>query len=130
MNKIFTCILCPNGCEVQADFEKGESLSISGNKCPKGAAYVEQEIKNPVRNIASSVLVEGGNLPLVSVRLSGPIPKGKIMDVMEAIRSARVTAPIAIGDVIIGDVQGTGRDVIATKNIEKQGIIDQGAGPA
>ena len=51
MNKTFTCILCPNGCEVTAEFEDGKVLSVAGNKCEKGAGYVEQELTNPVRNI-------------------------------------------------------------------------------
>ena len=36
MLKNFTCIICPNGCEIQADVDGGEILSISGNKCEKG----------------------------------------------------------------------------------------------
>lgn len=119
MNKTFTCILCPNGCEVKAVCENGEILEVSGNQCPKGTAYVEQEIKNPVRNIASSVLVEGGVLPLVSVRLSGAVPKEKIMEIMAEIKALKVKAPVKIGDVLISDAGGTGREVIATKHVER-----------
>ena len=79
--------------------------------------YIEQELSDPQRNIATSVLVEGGTLPLCSVRLSGPIPKGKIFDVMAEIRAARLTAPVKAGTVVLGNVLGLGRDVIATKNI-------------
>ncbi len=103
-----------------AEFENGKVLSVSGNRCPKGAGYVEQEITNPVRNIASSVLVEGGDMPLCSVRLSGPVPKGRIMDVMAQIRKTRVSAPVHMGDVVIPDVLGLGCDVISTRNVEKQ----------
>lgn len=119
MNKTFTCILCPNGCEVEALFEGTRILSVAGNKCPKGADYVEQEITNPVRNIATSVLVEGGDMPLCSVRLSGPIPKGKIMDVMGEIRKVSAKAPVVMGTVMIPDVLGLGVDVIATRNVGK-----------
>ena len=120
MNKTFTCILCPNGCEVTAEFEDGKVLSVAGNKCEKGAGYAEQELTNPVRNIASSVLVEGGDMPLVSVRLSGPVPKGKIMDVMGEIKKTAVTAPVHMGDVVIPNVLGLGRDVIATRDVETE----------
>ena len=129
MNRTLTCILCPNGCELQIAYEisaegneAGESvklLSVSGNKCPRGMEYAKQEIVNPMRNIASSVTLVGGTMPLVSVRLTGPIPKAKIMDVMDVIRTASVQAPVKIGDVIIHDVLGLGVDVIATRNIEK-----------
>lgn len=120
MIKTFTCILCPNGCEVEAEFEGAKILSVTGNKCQKGAGYVEQEITNPVRNIASSVLVEGGEMPLCSVRLSAPVPKGKIMDIMAEIRRTSVKAPVHTGEVVIPDVLGLGSDVIATRNVEKQ----------
>ena len=119
MNKTITCILCPNGCEVSVSFRETEVLSVTGNKCPKGADYVKQEIQNPVRNIASSVLVENGVMPLCSVRLSAPVPKGRIFDVMAEIRKIRVTAPVRIGDILLPDVLGLGSDVIATRNVER-----------
>lgn len=127
MNRTLTCILCPNGCELQVAYETvmeagsaGEStnlLSVSGNKCPRGEEYARQEIINPMRNIASSVALAGGTMPLVSVRLTGPIPKAKIMDVMEVIRTTSAQAPVRIGDVIIRDVLGLGVDVIATRSV-------------
>ena len=71
MKRTFTCIVCPNGCEVEAEYSGTQVLSISGNLCPKGAAYVTQELVDPRRTIATSVRVEGGELPLTSVRLTG-----------------------------------------------------------
>ena len=128
MNRTLTCIICPNGCELELTYhvdENGElvendssaAIAVTGNKCPKGIAYAEQEIRNPMRNIASSVNLTGGTMPLVSVRLTGPIPKAKIMDVMAVIRSANVNTPVKIGDVVIADVLGLGVDVIATRNV-------------
>ena len=93
MNKTFTCILCPNGCEIRVQLDGTEILFADGNKCPKGAAYVEQEIKNPVRNIASSVLVVGGTMPLCSVRLTAPVPKSRIFDVMEKMKEDESICP-------------------------------------
>ena len=118
MNRTFTCILCPNGCEISVSYSENDISSVSGNKCLKGTEYVEQEIRHPVRTIASSVLVEGGSMPLCSVRLSAPVPKGRIFDVMAEIRKIRVTAPVRIGDTVIEDCAGTGISVIATKNVE------------
>lgn len=120
MNKTFTCILCPNGCEIRVQLDGTEILSADGNKCPKGAAYVEQEIKNPVRNIASSVLVVGGTMPLCSVRLTAPVPKSRIFDVMEKMKEMKVSAPVKAGDVLIPNVLGLGSDVIATRHVERR----------
>lgn len=121
MNRILTCIICPNGCELEAAWENAagvpENIMVSGNKCPRGAEYAEQEIKNPMRTIASSVNLKGGTMPLVSVRVTGPIPKAKIMDVMAVIRETTVEAPVKIGDVLIADVLGLGVDVVATRNV-------------
>ncbi len=118
MLKGYTCIVCPNGCEIKADIEEGRVISIDGALCPKGKQYVWQELTDPRRNIASSVLVENGVLPLVSVRLDKAIPKNKIFDVMEEIKKARLGAPIKSGQVVIQDVLHLGSNVIATKNVD------------
>ena len=120
MNRTLTCILCPNGCELEVVYEGNEVQSVSGNKCPKGAGYAEQEIKNPMRTIASSVKLTNGAMPLVSVRVNGPIPKAKIMDVMAVISETSVDAPVKIGDVVIADVLGLGVDVVATRNVGRR----------
>ncbi|MDD7201818.1 MAG: DUF1667 domain-containing protein [Sphaerochaetaceae bacterium] len=117
MLKTFTCIRCPNGCEVTIDTR---SSGTSGNCCPKGAEYAREELLGPMRTIASSILVEGGDQPLVSVRLSKPIPKAQIFPVMEQIRKARVQAPVKAGAVLIANVLGLGSDVIATRSIDKE----------
>ena len=113
----FTCIICPNGCDLTAEFEDGKIFSVQGAACKRGREYVEQELTNPQRNIASSILLEGGVLPLVSVRLSKPIPKAKIFDVMAVIKKARLQAPACAGQVAIDNVLGLGSDVIVTKYV-------------
>lgn len=119
MLKEYTCIICPNGCEITADIADGKIVSIQGAACPRGQRYVEQELTDPQRNIASSVLVEGGELELVSVRLSKPVPKGRIFDVMAEIRKVRLKAPVRAGDIVIPNILGLGSDVIATKNLDR-----------
>jgi CxxC motif-containing protein len=117
MLKEYTCIICPNGCSITANTEHGELLSLTGYDCPRGQEYVRQEISNPQRNIASSILLKGGALPLASVRLSGPISKDKIFDVMAVIKEIHLTAPVAIGQVAVKNILGLGNDVIITKNV-------------
>ena len=109
----------PNGCEVEAEYEGGQVLSVAGNLCPKGKTYVTQELIDPRRTIATSVRVLGGSLPLVSVRLTNAIPKARIFDVMREINRQTLTAPVRIGDVVIRNVLGLDSDVIVTKNIDK-----------
>ena len=73
-----------------------------------------------MRNIATSILVEGGEMPLASVRLSAPIPKAKIFDVMNEIRKVKRTAPVHEGEVVIENVLGLGRNVIVTRTVEAE----------
>lgn len=119
MKRTFTCIVCPNGCEMEAEYEGTSVLSVTGNLCPKGKAYVTQELVDPRRTIASSVRVTGGVLPLTSVRITNAIPKNRIFDVMAEINKQTLAAPVHIGDVVIRNVLGLGSDVIVTKHIEK-----------
>ncbi|CAB1242838.1 Molybdopterin oxidoreductase [Ruminococcaceae bacterium BL-6] len=117
MLREYTCIICPNGCEIKVRADGKEVLSIEGALCPKGREYVTQEMTDPQRNIASSVLVKNGELPLASVRLSQRIPKDRIFDVMKEIRKVKLEAPVKAGQVAIHDVLGLGSDVIVTKNV-------------
>lgn len=122
MMKEFTCIICPNGCEISADIEikdGSDSLirSINGALCPRGEIYVKQELIDPRRNIATSVLVKGGILPLASVRLTKPIPKARIFDAMEEIKKCSLTAPVKAGTVIVENILGYDADVIVTKSV-------------
>ncbi len=93
--------------------------SIEGAACPRGKAYVEQELTDPTRNIATSISVEEESCP-TSVRLTAPIPKARIFDAMEEIRRCSVTAPVKAGTVVIEGLLGYDSDVIVTKTVEKQ----------
>ena len=116
MKRTFTCIVCPNGCEIEADYEGSQVNAVTGNLCPKGKNYVTQELVDPRRTIATSVRVTGGDQPLASVRLTSAIPKARIFDAMAAINARTLAAPVAIGDVVIHDLLGLGCDVIATRS--------------
>lgn len=118
MLKEYTCIICPNGCNLTAEVEDEKILSLEGAKCKRGYEYVNHELNNPKRNIASSILLENGEIPLVSVRLSKPIPKDRIFDCMAVIKRARLMAPVSIGQVAINNILGLGSDVIVTKNVK------------
>lgn len=124
MLRTFTCIICPNGCEIQVNFEEKAAkvspviLSIEGAACPRGEEYVRQELTDPKRNIATSVLVEGGVLPLASVRLTNPIPKEMIFRAMEEIKKIHLKAPVQAGTVVIYQLLGQEADVIVTRDVE------------
>lgn len=115
--RVFTCIVCPNGCTVETWSEPGKPVVVKGNKCKRGEEYVLQELTDPRRTIATTVPVDNAELPLCSVRLTNAIPKRDIFRVMEEIRKVRLTAPVEINQVVIHNVCGLDSDVIVTKNL-------------
>ena len=110
------CINCPLGCPLVVAIVDGEAQSVSGNTCPRGAAYGKKEVIDPTRIVTTTVPVDGSATErMVSVKTATDIPKGAIFEVVKALTGVRATAPVNIGDVILADVAGTGVDVIATK---------------
>jgi CxxC motif-containing protein len=96
-----------------------DDFNVSGNLCPAGVAYAKKELTNPTRNIATSVRVRGGEMPMLSVKTRSPIPKGLIMEAVKAIQEIEMTAPVYIGDIVLSDVAGTGVDIVATRIVNQ-----------
>jgi CxxC motif-containing protein len=116
--KTLICVVCPNGCELNACIDDNNKVSIERLECKRGYEWAKQELLDPQRTITSSVAVDNGDWPLVSVRTSCPVPLAAIPEVMNAIKVMRVQAPIKLGDKLIPDAAGTGVSVIATRNVK------------
>lgn len=114
MKRTITCIVCPRGCTMTAEIS-GDTVTVTGNACPRGEAHAIGECTNPVRSLTSSVRVSNREDTMVSVKSAGPVPKGKMFEIMERIHATTVEAPVKIGDVILTDVFGT--EIVATKEI-------------
>lgn len=112
MTRELVCIICPRGCGLKVEMEEGKILSVTGNSCPRGLKYAEDECCNPVRTVTSTVRCDNGRM--ISVKTDRPIPKDKVFDCMKQINSATAKLPVAIGDVILADVFGS--NVVATEN--------------
>lgn len=63
--------------------------------------------------------IEGAALPVLPVRTAGEVPKALVHEVARALRTVTVHAPVAIGDVVLQNVCGTGVDVVASKNVAR-----------
>ena len=118
--KNLICINCPLGCPLTVTMEGGEVTTVEGNTCPRGDAYARKELTNPTRIVTSTVKVKGGRLAMASVKTANDIPKGKIFDCVKAIQNIELEAPVAIGQVVLADVCGTGVDIVATKNVPEK----------
>lgn len=115
MIRELVCVSCPLGCGLKVELDSGGNvLSVEGNTCPRGKKYAIDECTNPVRMVTSTVKVNNGEHPVVPCKTSKPIPKGKMFEIMEAINSATVEAPVRMGDIIIEKVCGTDADIVAT----------------
>lgn len=111
------CIGCPMGCPLTVTLDGGAVVTVQGNTCPRGDAYARREVTAPTRIVTTTVRVTGGTLPAVSCKTRSDIPKEKIFDVVRALKSVVVPAPVHIGQVLLPDAAGTGVDVVATKDV-------------
>lgn len=114
MKRNLICITCPRGCAMTAEIQ-GETVTVTGNSCPKGEEYAINECLHPMRTVTATVRVANRENTMVSVKTEYPVPKGSMMDVMALLRETCVNAPVAIGDVVLPDVFGT--RIVITKNI-------------
>lgn len=111
-----TCINCPMGCRITAEYDGNEVTNIEGFTCQRGKEYARSEITAPTRMVTALARIYGSDEP-VSVKTSKPVEKGKINEVLDAVRQAVTMRPVHIGDVILANVCGTGADIIATEEI-------------
>lgn len=117
MKKEFICIVCPNGCHISVD----DDNHISGYTCLRGLKYVEQELKDPRRFLTSTFKVNNGLSRVCPCRSSTNVSKDKMFDIIKEIDKVQVNAPITMHQVIIKNVLNLGVDIIATKEIDKDG---------
>ena len=113
--KELICINCPLGCHLSVDDNDAANIKVSGNTCPRGVTYAVAEVTQPKRMVTSSVTVVGSKTKRVSVKTSAPIEKSKIFDCLNEIKNITATAPVAIGDVLLANVCGSGVDIVATR---------------
>lgn len=121
----FHCTTCPSECALTIETRIDENgvehvLSVQGNRCARGRKFAEHEIIRPMRILATTIVVRGGDEKLLPVRTARPIPRDLHLSAMRDIRHASVTAPVHMGDVVMSDLLGTGVDLVASMNVDAQ----------
>ena len=117
MEQTITCINCPVGCRMTVSLsDTGEFISVTGNTCPRGAKYAQQECTLPERMITAVIPVTGCETPL-SVKTASPVPKNLIASVMNELSRVQISLPVSIGQVVLPDVLDTGVDIIAPRSL-------------
>ena len=129
MKKKMICIECPVGCLLEVDVEADGEVSVSGNRCEKGATYARKEMTCPERFLTSTVKAEGLEMKMVPVRTDRPVPKDKMAEVMTIVHQEIIKSPVKAGDVIVRNVLGLEANLIATRSAaESLEIGPKGAG--
>ncbi len=118
MKRELTCIGCPMGCRLIAEFNGKEVTEVTGNGCAVGARYAREELTNPKRMVTALVRVQGTARPL-PVKTAAPIEKRLVFGCLAALRGIEARPPVHIGDVILGNVCNTGVNVVAADEMER-----------
>lgn len=113
------CITCPMGCTIQYAHDGETVLEIDGNTCNRGVKYVESELKDPRRMVATTVRVRHGLHSLVPVYTLQPFPKPMIFDLLNEIRKLEIPAPVKIEQVVLANALGTGIDVVTSRSMPR-----------
>ena len=111
------CITCPMGCSLEVTHDGGTVLSVDGNTCPRGLAYVKRELTDPRRMVATTVRVRNGLHPLVPVYTAAPFPKPEIFALLQQLRDIEVDAPVAAQQIVLENALGTGIDIVASRDM-------------
>jgi CxxC motif-containing protein len=134
-----TCIVCPIGCSLSVEESAAGSggpaeLIIKGNKCPRGGAYAQEEIRAPKRTVTATCAIACGEdgsacneshaqnslsaLRRIPVKTSSPCPREKIPALLADIYQTKVQLPVKAGDALISNWKGEGIDVVATRTLQ------------
>ena len=115
MKKSLICIGCPRGCRLEIEME-GETITVTGNSCPRGEAYAKQEMTNPRRVVTAVVHTTSEELPWLPVKTSEPFPKAQISALLNQLYKMTVKPPIHCGDIVLENIDGTSIHVVATES--------------
>jgi CxxC motif-containing protein len=133
MSTELICITCPMGCHLTVDRNGDGEIQVSGNRCPRGAAYAREETVAPKRVVTATCRTARGcagksceegrkeslSLPRrVPVRTTAAFPKERIPELLKAIYGLEVELPVSRGKVVLANALGTGIDLVATRSID------------
>jgi len=119
--KQITCIICPTGCRITINEKNGWNI-FSGNKCARGAEFVNTELTFPVRSLTTTVRTVFPDMPVLPVRTSGEVPKERMMEIIRELSKVTITERIGIGETVVANILDTGCDIIATCDLSRDVI--------
>ncbi len=119
MKKELICISCPQGCRLAAEPD-GENCIVSGNRCPRGAAYAQQELTDPRRVVTAVVKTDDPENPFIPVRTDKPFPRAGIPALLNRLYQMTVKTPVKCGDAVLENVENMQIRVIVTESRKRR----------
>lgn len=121
VNKKLRCIVCPEGCTLNISYNKSDLTInlIEGFSCKRGVKFANQEIKNPLRTMTTTIAIESEYKNRLSVRSSNAAPKDKIKEMVFAAKKIRIKPPVKMGDILVRNFLNTGVDLISSETLKK-----------
>ena len=111
--KKLICISCPTGCRLSASRETADGeWKITGNRCPRGVAYAQNELHDPRRIVTAVVRSDSELLPCLPVRTDAALPKRFIASLLNRLYQTEVKIPVKCGELLLADIENTGVNVI------------------
>jgi CxxC motif-containing protein len=112
-------MICPKSCLLSVN-GNSENIFVENNNCDKGLEFAKKELTDPERMLTSTIRVNSGELPLVSVRSDKPVKKYELKTLIRQLNAITVPAPVFCGQVVVSVLGENKVNIIATRKIEKQ----------
>ncbi|MBN2781177.1 MAG: DUF1667 domain-containing protein [Candidatus Marinimicrobia bacterium] len=112
------CTVCPLGCRLTLE-KDGEGYVVKGNQCKRGEAFAIEEFTRPTRMLTTTVRLTRSRHARLPVHSASPLPRDMLFRAMEAINACGVAAPVRTGQVVIGNILGTGVDICSSRDVDQ-----------
>ena len=100
-----------------------KEIYVENNTCDKGLEFAKKELINPERILTSTIRVNYGILPLVSIRSDKPVKKKEIKTLIKHLDGIVVSAPIIKDQVLVSELGENKVNILATRSIDKLNIL-------
>ena len=111
-----TCIMCPIGCSLKIIEGEGK-IVVAGNSCKRGEIYGIAEYTCPMRSFTSLVFTKTNRV--ISVKTSDLIPKNKIKDLTECLKTVRAEDNLDQGDVVVNNILDLNVNLVKTSSLNR-----------
>ena len=119
----FLCIGCPIGCPLQLQHKGGKITEVSGHECNRGAKYARQEFTDPRRSLSTTVAISGAKGTRLPVKVTEPVEKDRVTEVVRKIHELDIAAPVRLGQVLIHDLLGEENvNVVACRSMQRVNV--------